>query len=81
MSVSHRNEQLIFTTVRTPFVAKLCNYFLQILTPVQMQFVGFTTSVTTPTSGKCVFAPIPGQDQTVLNTVRFYRFLAELSTV
>ena len=42
------------------------------LTPVQMQFVGYITSVTITAIGIHASVPIPGQDQTVLNTVRFY---------
>ena len=44
--------------------------FVQILTPVQVQFAGYTTSVDTATAGVCVFALIPGQDTPVLDMVR-----------
>ena len=47
------------------------------MTPVQMQFVGYTTSVTTMACGMCVFAPLPGQDPAVPtpNTVRQFTYL------
>ena len=51
-------------------------YLVQILTPVKMQFAGYTTSVAIMTDGMSVFAPIPGQVPAVLtlNMVRLYSF-------